>query len=190
MAEAGQDHLYKKVQLAGPGIDPYSGALSFISEPHMLIHQGKMFHMTTKTPDIANTASVDFLMRVPAGVYPHLHVFRINVGGGDIDIVTHEGADITAPGTAIDTHNINRVSSNTPELLMYANPTVNTDGTEIHRIWIPPTANGQGNSSQGVSGADAGEEWIMAPSTDYLQRITNNSGSTIKAWVEMLWYEL
>lgn len=170
--------------------DPITGKLVTISEPHELIHAGKMFHMTAKMTGIADAASVSFLLRVPAGVYPHMHVMRANVGSGDIDIVAYEGTAITAVGTPVPTKNVNRVSANTPEMLIYGNPTLGVDGEEIHRIWVPPTAAGQGKSIQGVSNAEAGEEWILNADTDYVQTLTNNSGDTIDAWFEMLWYEL
>ncbi len=171
-------------------IDPVSGKLVVISEPHALIHAGKMFHMTQKITGIIDGATIEFLMRIPAGIYPHIHKMRTNVGSGDIDIVAYETPTVSDPGTIVPTHNVNRNSSNTPGMTFYGGPTFSAAGLEIHRIWIPPSATGQGGSAQGVSNADAGEEWILKPDTDYIQQFTNNSGDTISAWIEMLWYEL
>ena len=35
-----------------------------------------------------------------------------------------------------------------------------------------------------------GEEWILAPSTKYLFRITNNSGGILDLSYEFVWYEI
>jgi len=48
---------------------------------------------------------------------------------------------------------------------------------------------GAGNTI-GISDVSNGEEWIMAPATDYLMRITNRSGADLTFSWEMLWYEL
>lgn len=187
---AGQDHLYPKVELAGSSVDPQTGGIITITEPHALIHSGKMFHWAGKVTGLLNASAVDFLFKVPAATYPHIHRMRANVGAGDVDIQAFEGTTVSADGTPLVVDNLNRNSVITPDMTMFFNPTVTADGTEIHNIWIPPTSAGVGQSIQGVSGATAGEEWILKPSTNYLQRITNNSGSTISAWVEILFYEL
>jgi hypothetical protein len=120
---------------------------------------------------------------------------RANVGSGDIDIVAEEAPVISVVGTPIPSYNTNRSSSNTASMLIYGAPTVSSPGTEVHSIWVPPTAAGQGGSEQGVLNADAGEEWVLKPNTDYTQILTNNiltnnSGETIDAWFEIVWYEL
>lgn len=186
----GTDHLYKKVELAGPGIDTLSGFPGIISSVHAHAHRGKVFHMAVKQTGLADTASAEFLIRVPAAIYPHVHRFRVNLSAGDVDIVQYEGATITAPGTPVSTFNTNRNSSNVPSTLIYGAPTVGADGTEIHRMWTPSMGTGIGQSQVGISDAEAGEEWILKPSTDYLMRITNNSGAALSFWAEMLWYEL
>lgn len=190
MSQAGQDHLYKKVELAGASIDEHSGAVICITEPHALAHAGKMFHASAKITGILTATTREFLFKNPAANYPHIHRIRTNLGSGNIDIVAYEAPTTTADGTPIPVLNTNRPSIITPNLELFASPTVTVLGTEIHRQWVPPTAAGVGQSASGVQGADAGEEWVLAPSTNYLYQITNNSGSTISAWIEVLFYEL
>lgn len=186
----GTDHLYPKVELAGTGVDTFTGAQGVISEPHLLGHQGKMFHASIKVTGILDAGIENILFKVPAGVFPHLHKTRTNVGAGDVDIVSYEGTTVSADGAAVTVDNTNRNSSNTPDMTIFTGPTITGDGTEIHRLWLPPAGVGIGRSAIGLSGAEAGEEWVLKPATNYLHRLTNNSGSTISAWFEFLFYEV
>ena len=190
MAAVGTDHLYPKVELAGNSIDQVTGGVITITEPHALIHAGKVWHWSGKVTGILNAGTVDFLFKVPEATYPHIHRMRANVGRGDIDIVSYKDTTVSADGTPLVTDNLNQNSTNDAGMLMFSTPTVTAIGTEIHRLWVPPTSAGVGQTVQGVSGATAGEEWILKPNTNYLQRLTNNSGSTIDAWVEVMFYEL
>ena len=170
--------------------DKYTNALVVISEPHHLTHVGLVFHSSHKHTGLANLASEDILIRVPSGSYPHMNRIKLATGGGNIDILIYEGADIAATGSAISAYNTNRNSTLTPNVTLFEAPTVTTYGTEIHRQWLPPAGAGVGMSAQGVADAEAGEEWILAPSTDYIIQITNNSGDAIDFLIEILWYEL
>jgi hypothetical protein len=189
MAAVGTDHLYKKVELAGDGVDPYSRCMGSISEPHLLTHEGKMFHVTSKITGLVDTASADILIKVPASTHPHFQRTRTNVGAGDVDIISYEGSTVSADGTPLSVHNTNRNSILTPVTEIYSAPTVTGLGTEIHTLWIPPTGVGIGQSQIGLAGAEAGEEWILKPNTNYIHRVTNESGSTISVWFEFLFYE-
>ena len=186
---AGQDHNYKKVELAGDGVDSFTGAQGVISEPHLMTHNGLMFHSSRKISGVLNAEVSEFLLAVPALTWPHIHRLRMNVGSGDIDVVQYEGTTTSADGTAVDLRNTNRASTKTPGTVVTHTPTVSAVGTEIHRMWLPPTAAGVGQSLTGISDAEAGEEWVLKPSTKYLTRITNNSGSTIDIWIELMLYE-
>lgn len=190
MATAGQEHLYDKVELAGDSIDALSGGLIVISEPHALLHAGKVFHMSQKVTGITNGATVSFSLVVPAATYPHIHKMRATVGAGDVDIIAYENSILSADGTPLSTDNLDRNSSNTAGMTINSAPTITDVGDQIHTLWIPPTATGNGQSVTGVSDANAGEEWILKPSTKYVQQITNNSGGTISAWVEIMFYEI
>jgi hypothetical protein len=190
MSQAGQDHLYKKVELAGPGVDPYTGCQGYISEPHLLTHQGKMFHTTLKLTGLIDAAVASILIRPPAGAYTHIHKTRTSVGSGDVDIISYENAAVSADGTPVLVHNTNRASSILPQTEIFSAPTITDPGDPIHALWIPPTGAGLGMSQQGLAGAEMGEEWILVPEVNYIHQITNNSGDTISVWFEFLFYEL
>lgn len=170
--------------------DTYTNAVISITEPHALAHLGFVFHSARKHTGLADTASTDILVRVPAGTYPHFHRLRLSVGSGPVDINVYEGATITGVGTAMAMNNTNRNSTLTPNTLIYHTPTNSDLGTEIHTQWIPPTGAGVGMRDVGFANAESGEEWLLKPNTDYLIRITNLSGAAIDFLIEMLWYEL
>ena len=173
----------------GGAADDISGGGVAIDALHYMVHQGFVFHISHTIAALANTASHEILVKVPASTYPHLHKHVTYVGAGDVDLDIFEGTTVSADGTAITSHITNRNSSNTPGTLFYHTPTVTDDGTLIHDQWVPPTSSGTGGSHDGAD-ASTGEEWLLAPSTNYLIRITNNSGDTIRVWEEILWYEI
>ena len=170
--------------------DKYSHALTVIQEPHRIAHDGMMFSVTGKAVGLADAGTYEFVMQTGAFNYPHLNKMRLTFGSGDIDIHSYSGCTFSSAGTPLVPQNTNRNSSNTPTMAVSYTPTLITDGTKIHQLWVPPTASGVGMSQSGISNVEAGEEWILAPNTSYLFRITNNSGSTIDLAYDFIWYEL
>jgi hypothetical protein len=170
--------------------DPFVHAITVISEPHRLGHDGFVYHASGKVTGMVDANVDEFLLAVPAATFPHIQRVRFSFGGGDVDIETYEGATTSDDGVALSELNTNRNSSNTPSTVLTFGPTVTDDGTLIHTAWAPPTAAGIGLSSEGSGNVDAGEEWILAPSTKYLVRLTNNSGATIDYRWEFFWYEI
>ena len=171
-------------------VDPISGALTVINSLHKHIHAGIVYHVSQKITGLISGASAEFLIKVPANTYPHLHKHTASMGGGDIDFIAFEGPTVTADGTAISAGNTNRNSANTPSTTFFHTPTITADGTAIHTHWVPPSPTGQGNRQAGILDASSGEEWLLKPSTNYLHRITNNGADTIDLWIEILFYEL
>lgn len=170
--------------------DSYVHAVTVISEPHRLSHDGMVFHASGKQLALANAASAEFAMVVPAGSYPHVQRVRLDLERGDIDLLMYEGATLSDNGTPIPTRNVNRNSPNTSLVPIFGAPTITDDGTLFHTHWVPPTGSGVG-SSEGIMDVSAfGEEWILAPSTNYMWRITNNSGGTLDFRYEFVWYEV
>jgi hypothetical protein len=149
-----------------------------------------VFHASGKITGILDAGVQDFLIAVPAGVFPHMQRFNMSVGGGDVDIVLHEGTTTSADGTVTPTFTTNRNSAKVAGTVVSIDPTVTGVGTVIATQWVPPTAAGVGQTHDGVSEVNNGEEWIAKPSTKYLLRLTNNSGSTIDLRYEVLWYEI
>lgn len=169
--------------------DSYNSAVPVLTSIHYANHLGKTFHADHKFTTVASGSSVEMLVRVPSTHDMHLGVMRTTVGAGDVDVYLFEGPTVTSPGTAVNTVCTNREVAAASEVDIYHTPTTTADGTEIHHQWIHNTGTGTGLSDNGVGDSAAGEEWVLAPNTDYLLRITNNSGSTISIWQELLWYE-
>ena len=170
-------------------IDPFTHAVTVIQEPHRLAHDGMVFSSTGKATGLANAGVFEFTLST-GNSYPHLNKMRLSFGAGDIDVLSFKNATWSSAGTPLVPVNTNLNSSNTPVMSMAYNPTLLTDGTEVHTMWAPPTATGVGQSQSGLANLDAGEEWILAPNTQYLFRITNNSGVTIDMAWDFLWYEV
>ena len=170
--------------------DLYANAYTVIQEPHRMSHDGFMFHASGKQLAIANGADADFLMSVPAGAYPHVQRVRLDTEAGDIDLKMYEGVTTSADGSALPVQNVNRNSSLTPDAAIFGGPTVTDLGTLFHTHWVPPTGAGVGSSTGVMDISAFGEEWILAPATKYLFRITNNSGGALDLRWEFVWYEI
>jgi hypothetical protein len=170
-------------------MDPLIWGLTTIAETHRMSHDGFMHHVSGKQTGLANAASAEFIMVVPADVYPHITRVELDVGAGDVDLIMFEGTTTSANGTALTSKTTNRNSVHTPGAVCYGGPTITGDGTEFHRVWAPPTSAGVGNKI-GIMNIALGEEWVLAPSTTYMFRITNNSGGAISFGYEFVWYEI
>ncbi len=170
-------------------MDTFTGAVGVINEPHLMVHRGNVFHVSGKITALANGASHDFLVAVPAATFPHFNAVRMHYGGGNVDLLVYENPTVTVPGSVLSSFNVNRNSSNTPDTVITSAPTTSAVGTLLATHWAPPTAAGVGLSADGVS-ITQGEEWVLAQNEDYLVRITNNSGASIDFAYEFVWYEV
>jgi hypothetical protein len=169
--------------------DNNSRCVSVIQEQHRLSHEGMVFHASGKVTGITNGSNQDFLLAVPAGVFPHLQRFNLHVGAGDIDVLIYEDTVTSDDGATNGELNVNRNSSITPSTVLTLGPTVTDIGTLLHTNWIPPTGAGVGARS-GVLDVGNGEEWLLKPATKHLLRVTNNSGGSIDLRYEFVWYEI
>lgn len=169
--------------------DQFVHAVTGIDHVHRMGHDGFAYHTSGKFTGLANGASVDHIISVPASIHPHIQFIKISVGDGDIDVVTYEGVTTSDDGTAMSILNTNRNSSNAAGTTVFSAGTVTDLGTKIHTRWRPTTATGAG-ARIGTLVEEPGEEWIFKPSTKYTVRITNNSGGSITYTFEMLWYEV
>lgn len=167
--------------------DPYAHALTVIEEEHRLTHDGMVFH-TSGRASVTNTNSLDILFAVPAGVRPHFRKADLELGDGPCDAYLYEGTTTSDDGTALNTYNRNRNSSNVSGTVLTSGPTISDVGTLIHDRYFGDTGGVWTRVS--VHGDATGEEWVLAPSTKYLLRITNNSGVTIVVNYQLMHYEI
>jgi len=172
--------------------DPHTKAMSVIDRVQRILHEGLVYRVSGKITGWENAAVEEYLIRTPAGSNIHWQHLHLSLGRGDIDIEMFEGPTSSADGASLASSMIqpNRQSSNTPTALLFYGPTITDDGTLLHTTWFPPTASGVGQSASGLVGVTPGEEWVLAAGTDYLVRLTNNSGATITYGFEALWSEL
>lgn len=170
-------------------VDRYSSAKVAIAEEHWVVHAGIAFTADWKFTSVLTGTSVDILLVPNAGNYPHVHRFDLAAGRGDVDVLVYENPTVSDNGTEITPGNMNRNSTNTPVMDIFYTPTVSTVGDLMTRLWVPPSATGQGQQV-GVFLSTEGSEWILHPDRTYLVRVTNNSGATISIWEQFMFYEL
>ena len=164
--------------------DPYAHAVTVIDENHRLIHDGMFFEVQQSDAALVNGGIVNILLDVPAGSFPHFQDLEISTDEGPIAFDLYEGTTVSANGVALGVANKNRNSSRTAELDLYFNPTITDDGTLLKSSQVPVASVAE-LFSQKRSG-----EWVLAPSTLYLVRITNNSGQTASINITINFYEL
>lgn len=168
--------------------DQYAHALTTIDETHRMIHDGFSYHCTSRTT-VANGGDLDILLVNPAGSFPHMNGILFSLSDSPCDIKTYSGATTSAAGVVVTRWNRNLNSSNESKLIASTGPTITDLGTQIHDRFVPD-AGGQGSKDVGLVTPNFGEEWILVPETEYIVRLTNNSGGSITVSMEMLWYEI
>ena len=163
-------------------------AVTTMEHLHRMGHDGFLFHSSGKVTGMVD-ANVDEFLLVTSTLEVNFSRFRLAFERGDIDVEMYEGTTASADGTPQTVFPTNRNATSSSAAVLNFAPTVTVDGTLIHTGWLPPTAVGVGQSSEGVTTDTSGEEWILKPSTKYLIRLTNNSGATLSYRWEFLWYE-
>jgi hypothetical protein len=182
-------HRKDNASLMNEAFDEYARALTVINEEHRMNHDGMMFHATYRWSAVANSGNADWLLRTVASNYPHIVKALVTCADTPMDIKTYQSPTVSASGTAITSYTTNFNSSNTPDLLLYHTPTITDVGTLVHDRLVPSQGTGVG-TDHGFIIPGSNEEWILAPSSDYLFRVTNNTGGTSDIVIEMSWYEI
>lgn len=103
--------------------------------------------------------------------------------GGDSEFFLYEGATSTG-GTSFTPVRRNRTIATPSDVAMVINPTVTGTGTELFEEFLP----GGTKKKAGGGGGDS-LEYVLAPLTNYLIRLTNVSGSAQIAELMLEWYE-
>jgi len=151
---------------------------------HLRLHEGKSFYYHKLYPDaakLASGASINVALAFASGVYAHLH--EDVLCGGDAEFFMYSGSVVTG-GTSVPALNRNFNSSNTSQSAILLNPTVTTLGTEKYASFIP---GGTGGASAGAGGRSF--QFVLAPLTTYLFRLTNVNGAAHMAHIILTWYE-
>jgi len=151
---------------------------------HVKVHEGKIFTASHKESGIANSASHDLLIKVPAGVRMHLRFFEIKTTDNPCDILLYSGPTTSADGNAVTAHNSDHDSDTSATVTIFEGPTVSAVGDEKHTDLIVAGKNAGGSFSDSGS-----EETILSAETNYLLRVTNNTGGAMDALHKVVWYE-
>lgn len=149
-----------------------------ITYEHDQVHKGHYFSGGVYNASVADGATVELLLQISSTSTFHA---KITVAaGGDSTIQIYEGTTFSSAGSAVTMSNHNRSSATSFAGTVTLTPTVTLDGSQI---------NGTGyvaaGSKHSASGGDFGfgSEFILAKSTNYLLRATNNSGGAAKIGV-------
>jgi hypothetical protein len=171
------------VRIAGP-IDSVTGAVQGIEWEHSRIHSGRGFSYVDRVDNLANGSSFYWQLDNPAANYAHLRQISGAADGAPVEVRLFEAPTITGDGTQGSPKNLNRASANAANLDVYRNATVSADGEELDFMLIPGSRSVGGSGTEGVE-----TEWILAPSTKYVIKLTNTSGGASDVGLRLFWYE-
>ena len=173
--------------------DPFVHALTVISEPHRMIHDGFMFDSTGIFAAVANGATVDTLFTFPAGVIGHLTNVEYQLDDAPCLAEFYENVVTSADGTAALVVNKNRIiAPAAPGAVITDAPTITDIGDLLYSRHIP-SASSPGQQAAGALVPGDEHEWVIGATTvekKFLWRITNNSGGPITIGYHFNGYEI
>jgi len=151
---------------------------------HKRVHEGRYFSGGYYNGTVADGASVNLLIQSSSTQATHTKF--TGSASGDCTFYIYEGTTFSAAGTAITVSNHNRTSSNVFSGTVTHTPTITADGTQLDGIGFIA-----GGTKSSGSGGDFGfgNEFLLNASTNYLVRITNNSGGTAKVNIHIEAYQ-
>lgn len=148
---------------------------------------GDFFFWSTLNQGVATGTSLDILIITGA---EETHLFSSIKVEAKFTIELYEGTTVSDNGTAQTIQNLRRSSANTPNGSIYTGPTVDSVGTLIENDAILGGGGGGGASATRIGGiAQRVLGWVLDVSTNYLLRITNNSGGASDIARALSFYE-
>ena len=148
---------------------------------HLRLHEGRAYYAYRVEASLAVNGHLDIAIAWPSGTLPHA-VFNYQCGG-DSRFYVYENPT-TSGGTALTIHRRNRALATTSTGAAVYAPTVSSLGTEIFGEII---TSGQGGT--GAGGGGYTYEYVLAPLTTYLFRLTNINSQAHIAELLIEWYE-
>lgn len=151
-----------------------------------LVHQGKGFMYKGKSL-LATATIAKFLLVTPADIDIHFRAWSIKSTVGPLDIAVYEAATTSALGTLVSAINTNRQTTILPKMLLYASPTVVTNGTLLIEEYIGGVTGG----APVIAGEEVvnNVEWFLKRNTKYLITLNNTSGTTATIITSLSWFE-
>lgn len=155
---------------------------------HHLGHEGMVFIHSDRHAGIVNGASLDMLIRIPAGnadrqVHMRFHYVAVVAAGGtlDVDVELYEGVTVSADGNSEPTPSTNDAVVKTTGVLMFEGPTIDNEPADLGNFKTAGFITGEKRATSSIE--QNVPEWVLAPNgasaRDYLLRATNNSGANV-----------
>jgi hypothetical protein len=152
-------------------------SLLVIDRDHYELHEGESY-VITRVASIGSGNNGDIWIAVGAVM---AHAYITVVGQAETSFTLHEAGTYSG-GTSLSVINRNRSSVNSSTVTAVYTPTVSDVGTELYNLRF--------GSGKAVGGETRGtSEWVLAQSTDYLLRVTNQSVSSQYISVQIDFYE-
>jgi hypothetical protein len=151
---------------------------------HHRLHEGNAFFIYENRlngSQLLDNASIDIVIASASGVPMHMTIGAFC--GGDAEFYLFEGTTATG-GTSKVAKNRNRTSLKTSSTAALLDPTISVLGTELFAELLPG-----GVKKAAAGGGGEALEYILAPLTNYLIRVTNISGASQNATLTLEWYE-
>ncbi len=165
--------------------NPIPGATATIGVMGAALLEGDLFSVTIVDASVADGADFDILLVTGT---TKVIVALAAATSGDADVIFYEDTTVSDNGSAVSVVNMNRNSAKASNMSAFEAPTVTGVGTELFNVSFP---GGEKKDAVPVSAASS-LGWYLKPSSNYLLRITNQSGGaqTISALMDVLETEL
>lgn len=174
-------------------LDPLVKSVPVTETFHHLGHEGKLFIHSDRHNGIANGASDDYLIRLPAGNANRQAHLRFNflgkaiTGTLDVDIILYKDSTVSADGNPEPVVTTNDANVKTTGVLIFHMPTITNIGTFKAQTMMAGDKKSASSKEQSVP------EWILAPDgvneRNYIIRITNNSGGDVDIVNAIFFYD-
>ena len=160
-----------------------AGSLVNMNTLHHKTHRGLFFYYNTYDLALAASGNLDMLL-ITGDKQAHIRVKSVLLEGDGL-FTLYQGTTVSNNGTALTATNANLNSSNTPEVLAYAGPTVTGVGTLLGGDFVKVG----NNSVLGNFDIDS-DLLILRPNTNYLLRLTNRGSGATEALITLGFYEV
>jgi hypothetical protein len=175
-------------------IDP-SHSLTTITHEHSKVHQGKYYNTGHYFSAVADNGTALVLIKLSASYENHTMVAVGNGGSARLDV--YENPSLSGDGTPVNIENHNRTKALTSPAAVSSSTAFHTPtlsgsplgyGTQLSPGLVLP--GGTKDKGGGALSENAGEQWVFAPSNNYLIKVTNLSGSAQDISIDVSYYEV
>lgn len=164
-------------------IERITDSVPVVDSNHAQVHEGNAYVPVIEA-SLANGATEDILMYVPAGTYVHFQSAMIQTEGGGATVKVYKDAVYASFADDASVAPVNRDHiDNSASALEFQTQSPTSDGTLVEKIVVLSA----GKGTSGVAGSTT--EMIFKPDTLVLFRITNLETSTNNITFMPFWYE-